>query len=377
VCLIVLGNLMCRASRSPRLTFSSAIHLPTQPSQIISSLAIAARCAIRLPYSSSASYFWGPSTRLSYFRSFAAAAITGTAAAATTMSASADATSSASAPLTSANAIKPCRLYVMPGSQFAAKAMVAFEATGTPYETIFVSLISRSSRQKVLPSGGFKVPEVGIPERGSDGKVTYRPLTESSKILHALDDISGTDQLYPKGDTRIVDADEHISSVINAHVMYFNHVSRAGWERSIRQVARNTIPLGPLWRLVPLHALYGSMRDKTRSEVATTLSLDEWVLTDERMTESLIVALERYEIALKHSSGKNIFLYSYSKPTAADCALFAMVSRFVDSMGDAKLPGSLPDLFYTAGNRLEKLSRWFERMQHSYPMHWYAKKVDA
>jgi hypothetical protein len=266
--------------------------------------------------------------------------------------------------------IRPWRLYVIPASQFAAKAMLGLDVSGVRYKTVTVSALSRSAREKALPTGGFKVPQVEIPEMGSNGEETFRPLAESSDILHAIDAFRCTDQLYPSDDQRIVDADKHISSVIDAHVMYFNHVSTLGWSLSIRSKITSLLPLGPLWNLVPLHLLYSSMREQVRQSVAAELRLDATTMTDARMTESLICALETYESALDGSSGSGQYLFGYSKATAADCALHAMVSRFVDSMGDANLPAALPDLFDKSGSRLEKLERWQLMMSKTYPMKW-------
>lgn len=277
------------------------------------------------------------------------------------------------------------RLYTIPGSQFSAKAMVALDSQQVPYEMIFVNLFSRKKRSKELPTGGHLVPEVEIPVSGSgastpnsgagQSKQAYRAVKESSDILQAIDDYtpSSTKKLYT--DRRVRDADKDISSRINAYVLYFNHVSEAGWTRSIRAKVVSSIPVGPLANLIPLHLLYTPIRNSFSAQVKDTLgfaSNDD--LTDEKMTEGLIQALQTYNDSL-YSDGSS-FLFGHSHATAADCALYGMVSRFVTSMGDANLPPCLPDLFSIGGQRLARLAVWQQRMQTLYPMRWNRYVVD-
>lgn len=269
-----------------------------------------------------------------------------------------------------AAAARKWRLYVIPASQFAAKAMLALDTQGVPYECVHVSALSRDKREKQLPTGGFKVPEVEIPVAGTaDG---YTALADSAKILHAIDEYphARPGALYPSEDVEA--ADRHISSVVDAYVCYFNHVSEAGWERSIRSVIVHKLPLGWLvGTVLPLYTLYGKPRDNFRKQAMETLGVGEDAMNDEQMTAGLIRELEQYNAAL--ASGE--FLYGFQYPTAADCALHAMVSRFTDGMGDSGLPGSLPSLWAEAGPKLERLKMWQARMTSKYPMQWNRYKI--
>jgi hypothetical protein len=177
--------------------------------------------------------------------------------------------------------------------------------------------------------------------------------------------------LYPSED--VEDADKHISSVINAYVLYFNHVSTDGWTRSIRTAITGLLPLGGiLGKVLPLHAAYSSTRNAFKEEVKKTLKItNEDDVTDEKMTAGLISELERYEVAL--SGGE--YLYGFSYPTAADVTLYAMVSRFTDGMGDGGLPASLPMLWDIAGTKLACLQEWQSRMTSRYPLRWNRYKV--
>lgn len=234
------------------------------------------------------------------------------------------------------------------------------------------SLHSRNKRSKELPTGGFKVPEVEIPSLTPDKE--YTSLADSSAILHAIDDYphERPGPLYPSED--VEDADKHISSVIDAYVVYFNHVSRDGWSRSIKNSITNVLPLGGvIGAVLPLHAMYSGPRDKFREQAKKTLKLTDNDLTDEKMTAGLITELERYEVAL--SGGESGYLYGFLYPTAADIALHAMVSRITDGMGDGGLTASMPMLWDIAGPKLARLKAWQARMTAEYPMLWNRYKA--
>jgi glutathione S-transferase len=279
-----------------------------------------------------------------------------------------------------ADTARKWRLYAIEGSQFVAKAMLALDATDTPYQVMFVNVINRAARVKQLPTDGPLVPQVEIPQvvRGAAGneQVTYRPLAESTEILQAIDEYHApalsAGKLYPTSQIR--DADTDISDKINAFVLYFNHVSEAGWARSIRSAIVRNLPLGPLNNLIPLRLLYRPVLNSMREKVSKSLPNVE--LSDAAMTEALISALAPYNESLTGDSATP-FLFGYKYPTAADCALHAMVSRFVGTMGDANLPPALPDLFTTAGTRLEKLEKWQIAMAERYPLQWRRYKVDS
>jgi hypothetical protein len=242
-------------------------------------------------------------------------------------------------------------------------------------------VLNRSARVKQLPTGGALVPQVEIPQGvsggGSEGegggKIVYRPMAESSDILHAIDDYNASlpNKLYPS--ELVGDADVDISGKINAFVLYFNHVSEAGWARSIRSVIVRTLPLGPLNNLIPLRLFYRPVYNSMREQVVK--ALPDATLDDNAMTASLVSALEPYNESLSGDPATP-FLFGYSYPTAADCTLHAMVSRFVGTMGDANLPPALPDLFMLAGGRLDKLEKWQNLMTTHYPLQWKRYEVD-
>lgn len=271
-----------------------------------------------------------------------------------------------------AAAPRPWRLYVISGSQFAAKAMLALDTQGVAYECVHVSAVSRDKRRQELPTGGFKVPEVQIPEAGSaDG---FSALAGSSDILRAIDEFphDGPGKLYPSEE--VADADRHVSSVIDAYVVYFNHVSQAGWTRSIRAAIVGMLPLGGvLGAVLPLHALYASPRNRFRAQAMEALGVGAEAMNDGDMTAGLIRELEAYDAAL--ASGEYLFGFGY--PTAADCTLHAMLSRLTDGMGDAGLPAALPGLWDEAGPKLQRLQAWQARMTSAYPMRWSRYKVGA
>jgi hypothetical protein len=198
-------------------------------------------------------------------------------------------------------------------------------------------------------------------------------MAESSDILHAIDDYNASlpNKLYPS--ELVGDADVDISGKINAFVLYFNHVSEAGWARSIRSVIVRTLPLGPLNNLIPLRLFYRPVYNSMREQVVK--ALPDATLDDNAMTASLVSALEPYNESLSGDPATP-FLFGYSYPTAADCTLHAMVSRFVGTMGDANLPPALPDLFMLAGGRLDKLEKWQNLMTTHYPLQWKRYEVD-
>lgn len=263
------------------------------------------------------------------------------------------------------------RLYVIQSSQFAAKALLALDSQLIPYDCIHVNPVSRTTRLKQLPTDSFLVPQVEIPV----GETGFKPVTDSTAILRAIDAYPhvAPGKLYPS--SQIKRADSHISTVINAYVLYFNHVSPAGFERSIRAAILSFLPLGGLLgHVLPLRHLYSSTRTAMLERVVEDLGLGQGEeLSDDKMLSALIVELERYEAAL---DGKARYLFGFGYPTAADCALHAMVSRFTDGMGEGALPAAAPQLWTVAGPRLQRLREWQDHMTEHYPYLWDRYKVD-
>lgn len=261
---------------------------------------------------------------------------------------------------------RPWRLYVIPSSQFAAKALTALDVRAIDYVTVHVSATSRDSRKKDLPTGGYLVPEVEIPEVGG----AYRPVADSSRILGEIDRWPGSEgSMFPSPEVREVE--ERVSSVVDAYVLYFNHVSRAGFERSMRAKIADYLPLGDVAvRVLPVYLLYKSIRDGFAKRIVETLG-EGTKLEDDEMTAGLISELVRYEAVVGNGvGGTGDYLYGYSQPTAADCTLHAMVSRFTDGMGKGMLAASLPDLWTIADGKLHRLEMWQANMTQKYPMNW-------
>lgn len=244
--------------------------------------------------------------------------------------------------------------------------MTALDVRAIPYETVHVSAFSRSSREKQLPTGGYLVPEVEIPVEGAG----FRAVKDSSNILREIDAWPGSEgRMFPGPD--VEEVEKRASSIVDAYVCYFNHVSRRGWERSIRTVVADNVPLGGLVvRVLPLHFLYRSVREGFERRVLERLGEDT-ELTDEAMTAGLVAELERYDAVVGQGvGGSGAFLHGYDYATAADVTLHAMVSRFTDGMGKGQLPASLPRLWDVAEGKLDRLKTWQAMMTERYPMVW-------
>ncbi len=251
------------------------------------------------------------------------------------------------------------KLFILEASQFCAKVMAAMDSRQMQYSLVEVPLMSRAARRKVLPSGGYMVPEMLLTPADCEPEV----VPDSAAILRRLDKLQpAEDAFYPTPE--VTEADTHIGSTINALLLYFNHVSDDGWRRSIRAKLASALP--PLIRsIVPYALLLGGVRAKVREEVMDTLSVGEKDINDRAMLKRLLYELERYEAAAAESDS---YLFGTPKPTAADCALYAMMLRFVGDPQVAALNPCLPDLWEEEG--VSALKKWYERMAKELPLVW-------
>lgn len=238
---------------------------------------------------------------------------------------------------------------------------MALDSRQLKYTTENVPFLSRGARAKVLPSGGYFVPEMTV-TTAEDG--TPEIIPDSSAILRRIDTLAaGHEGLFKTED--IGEAEKHICGKINALVLYFNHVSDEGWSRSIREKMRQSVP-ALLRPVIPYAILMRSVRSSMRERVADELAVSEKDMNDVTMRKRLEYELMRYEEMLVQQPR---FLYNTDLPSAADCSLYAMLCRFVGTMGDAQLPPCLPDLWEKADG-LANLKVWYQRIEKDYPFVW-------
>ena len=87
--------------------------------------------------------------------------------------------------------------------------------------------------------------------------------------------------------------------------------------------------------------------------------------------EALVKELARFQSGLADDATG--YLCGGDAPTAADCSLYAQLERLVGTMGDARVPASMPGLLDDA--RLGALRRWREMMVERHPIKYGGKRA--
>ena len=67
------------------------------------------------------------------------------------------------------------------------------------------------------------------------------------------------------------------------------------------------------------------------------------------------------------------YLCCGDSPTAADCSVYAQLERLVGTMGDAKVPASVPGLLDDV--RLGAIKKWREMMVEKHPIRYGGKRA--
>ena len=232
--------------------------------------------------------------------------------------------------------------------------------------------LDKSKRVKVIPSGGYLVPEIKVGD-GDDAEI----VTGSETILHWIDQHFAQAQLYPTPlcSELSVRASDH---KLAGFVWYYNWVDDAGFGRSILEPVRGALPSWMLPRFIPstlLQLPLRSERTKFRHQARTAMDVTDDDLDDEpRMRQLLVQELEFFQAQLQDAA-QPYLVPGTTQPTAADFSVYPQVERLVggnDGAYDVGLPPALPALKQEAS--LERLWQWHARMQKECPVQFKDKK---
>jgi len=251
-------------------------------------------------------------------------------------------------------------IYVMPGSQFSAKVLIALDARAVPH---YVSFVNTDPKRRKLPSGGKMVPEMKY-----DGEV----VPDSDAILRFLDERLGTEFL-PTAVPACAQVCQRASTVFAAYVFYYNWVHEKGYRRAMARSFERYVPSFICcgrnhivdWQL-------SSVRSEFRVKVAEALGLDPENLPEEpAMREQMVAELLTYQAQLLTDEQPYI-VASTRQLSGADAALYAQLERLVGDEGDVQLPSALPELLDEP--RLARLWRWHARMRREHPIRFKGKR---
>lgn len=265
--------------------------------------------------------------------------------------------------MASSGASRRFELFVLDGSQFCTKVLTALDSRKIPCTLVKVSLRT-ATRRKQLPTqdDNTQVPVLRASSAEPDGDVEL--IQGSAAILQYFDDhgLAG-DKYFP--DDKVRRLDKHVSTVINAYVLYFNWIDEDGFRRSIGTAAQSAIPW-PLNKIISASWFLGGPRGSFVPQVKEELGIaaaqdlpdrDEMV---NRLTDEL------RKIQDENLANPEPYLFGCSTPNAADFSLFAMTNRLVGYGGDVRLPPSLPSLWQDPG--LKRLEQWYQLMENENPI---------
>eukprot|EP00746_Dinoflagellata_sp_MGD_P137549 gnl/MRDRNA2_/MRDRNA2_71317_c0_seq1.p1 gnl/MRDRNA2_/MRDRNA2_71317_c0~~gnl/MRDRNA2_/MRDRNA2_71317_c0_seq1.p1 ORF type:complete len:268 (+),score=49.61 gnl/MRDRNA2_/MRDRNA2_71317_c0_seq1:151-954(+) len=249
----------------------------------------------------------------------------------------------------STGATAPITIYAMPGSQFSAKVICGLDSRGIQHYVKFVDA-DPEKRKKQLPSGGLLVPEM---------QYSTSIVPDSDKIFRFLDENLKTN-FFPQSLPEVEALCSKACVTLNAY------------ERSMRALFIRVLPgflcccRGPI-----IDRLVANKRKELQVEVQQKLGLDPKLIDEPQMYKGLVQLLSEFQTHL-HTDAQKYLVASTSEPTAADCALYAMVERLVGSVGDAEVPSALPQLYQETS--LARLWKWHQLMVEKHPIQFKGKK---
>lgn len=255
------------------------------------------------------------------------------------------------------NHMEPATLYVMPGSQYSAKAIVALTSRDIPHYCVFSHAVPS---KRVLPSGGRMVPEAVIGEA---------IIPDSDEILRHYDEHHGTD-FFP--DVDVSTLTKRLSEgVLAGSVLYYNWVHPPGYERTMRATFEAKLPSYVcLFRGLIIDHMCSDARANFRRKAQVQLNVPDATLNDEAAIRKLL--MDELVSVQALISEQTDLLANASRPSAADCTLYAMLERLVGDMGDVRLPCALPEL--ATEPQLEQLMAWHRRMREKLPIKFKGKR---
>ena len=265
-------------------------------------------------------------------------------------------------------------VWVIWGSQYVAKALVALDAHGIKHYVKRGKLGTGGLED--LPGGGKLVP---VLTAGGDVVVP-----DSEAILRWAEKTRGAN-LYPT--PQCAEWSERASDgfLPNA-VLYYNWIEPEGYARSMRAKFASLVP----WYAGGGTCIAGYLVDwgtaKKRAEfaekvlpelskhpdVGTLEGRADAVAKEHVIREALVKELAHFQSGLGANDAAG-YLCGGDAPTAADCSVYAQLERLVGTMGDARVPASVPGLL--DDTRLGAIKKWREMMVERHPIRYGGKRA--
>jgi len=265
--------------------------------------------------------------------------------------------------------IKSLTVYVLKGSQFAAKVLAALDSRKIKHYVYFCSF-QEGTRKKELPSGGTLVPELKAILQ--DGTTVIMP--DSEAILHWLD-ANYDAKFFPTEEASKLSV-RASNKVLTAALWYFNWVDEDGFACSMKAGFRRA--LFPSWMPFAdslVSTLLSSTRSKFRSKSMKALELSEEEIEDStKIREMLIEELKYFQsFLLKGDEGQN-YLLPGEEPTAADFSVYCQVERLFGETGDGKMLPALPRFREENAESLQRFWQWQDLMVEKHPIRFTGKR---
>ncbi|CAD7924889.1 unnamed protein product [Amoebophrya sp. A120] len=291
-------------------------------------------------------------------------------------------------------------IYVLGGSQFAAKTLAGLQSRKLPHFVDHVSVIP--SRRK-LPSGGLLTPEMVIKftENGKPDEI----VPDSDKIFQRLDEIfshAGTSALpvttrseetiekikispfFPDAAADFKFSEIKIGKELNSFLLYYNWIYPPSYERSMKKKFKDNLP-GFIFafRGSAVDYLTNSQRASFLASIQRDLAeydSDLQLCACQTMAEAGSPEVEeRVRRRLIEFLGTGLKdLYTAPTPpeslTGAQCGLYAMMERLagIGFIGDIEMPPALPEL--QDEKSLKPLSLWLSKVRETVPILYKGKR---
>lgn len=254
--------------------------------------------------------------------------------------------------------MEPANIFVMPGSQFSAKIVIALTSREIPH---YCSFVHPMPSKRKLPSGGRLVPEAVIGEA---------VVPDSDEIMRHYDVHHGTeffaDDAARQLTTRISEG------IVAGSVLYYGWVFVPSYQRSMRQTFESMLPSYVcMGRGALIDCMTSGLRANFRRKAQQQLGVDDAALDDEPAIRAKLID-ELVSVQALLATPEQPHLLATSRPCAADVSLYAMLERLVGDMGDIKLSNALPEL--ATEPQLARLMAWHQRMREQYPIKFKGKR---
>jgi len=267
-------------------------------------------------------------------------------------------------------------IYTLPGSQFTAKVLSALDARGIPHRALFVP-IPVKARKAALPGEGILVPQMVVAAAGGDGgetATTRTVVTGSEDILIWFDDHGYEPKLFPVEEAGALST-RASDGILAGAAWYFNWVDPAGYANSMRKAL--AMALAPAWLGAAVGGFVADLfaresKAKFRRLSQKALAVEEGDMADRAKIMGILTKELTYFQSFLKEDDQPYLLGGES--TAADFAIYAQVERLVGTMGDCRVPCSVPELPDETTPELARFWQWYEGMKAKHPIRYKGKE---